>query len=78
MSPWGSDKDSIGPVGSYYYSGLIYPDKQYVEDALAEVESMLLRVSARVKESVHGWSSKDVRELRRIASGLRYYLQLDY
>ncbi len=80
MSPWGSDfsygvgSGSIGAVGSYYSSGDPYPDKTYVEHAIAEAEKDI----PLAEHGAHGWTKKDAKELRTIAAGLRYYLEHDY
>jgi len=77
MSSWGSDSGSGLPVyavGSYYYGGHVYPDPKLVERAIAEVESYI----PKAEHGVHGWTKKDAADLRRMASGLRYYLEHDY
>jgi len=73
-SLWGSDKDSIGPVGTFYYAGYPYPDKQFVVNAIIEVETLLPMAAYRL----HGWGPKQVRQLRSIRSGLSYFLKRDY
>lgn len=77
MSPWGGDSGSGLPVyavGSYYYGGHVYPDRMMVERAITTIEGDIPRAEA----GAHGWTKKDAAELRRIASGLRYYLRHDY
>jgi hypothetical protein len=75
MSPWGGGGDQgVGPVGSYYYGGHVYPDRKWVEGAIAQIDGYIPKAEA----GVHGWTKKDVRDLRTIASGLRYYLAHDY
>jgi len=75
MSPWGGDGDGgIGPVGSYYYGGHVYPDPKWVEGAIAQAESYI----PKAERGEHGWTKKDERDLRTIVAGLRYYLEHDY
>ena len=80
MGPWGSDfsygvgSGSISAVGSYYSVDKVYPDRKYVEQALAEVE----KDEPLAKAGAHGWTKKDAAELRKIAGGLRHYLRTDY
>ena len=80
MAPWGGDfaygqgTGAIGAVASYYYSDKKYPDRQQVARALAAIEGDVLSA----ERGEHGWTKADVRTLRRIAEGLRYYLVLDY
>jgi hypothetical protein len=80
MSPWGGDfaygrgTGAVGAVGSFYFSGKVYPEKELVEVAAAELE----RCAPLAKAGAHGWTKKDARELRTMAAGLRYYLKHDY
>lgn len=75
MSPWGGDGDrGIGPVGSYYYGGHVYPDKSLVENAMRDA----LRMEVLAKHGAHGWTPKDAKDLRRMAAGLRWFLERDY
>lgn len=80
MFPWGSDfsygqgSGAIGAVASYYYDGKKYPDRVWVERALKEAETTI----PRAERGEAGWTKSDVKELRRIAQGLRYYLIHDY
>jgi len=75
MSPWGGDGDrGIGPVGSYYYGGHVYPDKSLVENAMRDA----LRFIPMANEGVYGWTKKDAKDLKKMAAGLRYYLERDY
>jgi len=80
MGPWGSDfaygqgPGAIGAVSSYYYSGMKYPDRGWVERALAAIEADI----PRAEHGAHGWTKSDAKDLRRIAQGLRYYLAHDY
>jgi hypothetical protein len=80
MGPWGSDMSygvgsgSVGAVGSYYSVDKVYPDRKYVEQALAEVE----KDEPLAMAGAHGWTKKDAAELRKIAGGLRHYLRTDY
>lgn len=68
MHNWhASQGDPIYAVGSFYYSGDVYPRKEIVEDALREVE--ILQPKFRRRERA---------ELEVIAEGLRYYLARDY
>jgi len=80
MYPWGTDfsygkgSGSVYAVASFYDSGAVYPDAAVVRCALGQVES-----DAKLADfGAHGWTAKDARELRRIASGLRYWLARDY
>lgn len=80
MSPWGGDfaygqgTGAIGAVSSYYYSGKKYPDRVWVERALAAIEADV----PKAEHGAHGWTKSDAKDLRRIAEGLRYYLVHDY
>jgi hypothetical protein len=80
MSPWGGDfaygegTGAVGAVSSYYYSGKKYPDRTLVERALKAVEAD----APKAEHGAHGWTKSDAKDLRTIASGLRYYLNLDY
>jgi len=80
MSPWGSDfsygkgSGAVGAVSSFYYSDHVYPHAEIVDDALQEI----LRLIPMAEGEMHGWTLKDARQLRSIASGLRYYLHRDY
>ena len=80
MGPWGSDfsygegSGAVGAVSSYYYSDKKYPDRKWVERALQAIEADV----PRAERSEAGWTKSDAKDLRRIASGLRYYLNLDY
>lgn len=80
MSPWGGDfaygegTGAIGAVSSYYYSGKKYPDRALVARAIKAVEADV----PKAERGEHGWGKSDAKDLRRIAQGLRYYLNLDY
>ena len=85
MSPWGSDfsygqdSGSVGAVGSFYFGlrrgeGKPYPDKKYVEQAIAAVEKW----EPMAERGERGWTKRDAAELRTIARGLRYFLRVDY
>ena len=83
MYPWGADSGSGLPayaVASFYGHdgprgpGKPYPDKTYVERAIAQVE----KDAVAADHGAFGWTKKDAKDLRRIASGLRYYLARDY
>jgi hypothetical protein len=80
MSPWGGDFaygqgiGAIGAVSSYYYSGKVYPDRVWVERAIAAIEADV----PKAEHGAHGWTKADAKNLRRILQGLRYYLHLDY
>jgi hypothetical protein len=80
MSPWGSDfsygqgSGSIGAVGSYYSVGRVYPDRKFVERAIAEAEANI----PKAMRGEHGWTKKDAADLGKIARGLRHYLKTDY
>ncbi len=80
MSPWGGDfaygagTGATGAVSSYYLSGKKYPDRLWVERALRAIEEDI----PKAERGVHGWSKFDVKDLRIIAQGLRYYLLHDY
>jgi hypothetical protein len=80
MGPWGSDfsygqgSGAIGAVSSYYYSDKKYPDRKWVETALAAIEADI----PKAEHGAHGWTKADANQLRRIAQGLRYYLNTDY
>lgn len=80
MSPWGGDfaygesTGATGAVSSYYLSGKKYPDRLQVERALRAIEADI----PKAERGVHGWSKFDVKDLRTIAQGLRYYLLHDY
>lgn len=71
-------------MSSYYYSGKAYPQRVFVERAIAAIEKEL-------KNAKHTGSSEgknggrrsarpptDAKDLRKILQGLRYYLHLDY
>jgi hypothetical protein len=80
MSSWGGDfaygagTGAIGAVSSYYYDDKKYPDRTLVERALKAVEAD----APKAEHGAHGWTKSDAKDLRTIASGLRYYLNLDY
>ena len=80
MSPWGGDSaygagiGAVGAVGSFYYGGHVYPKKEFVERAIVAVEADI----QLAEQGLHGWTKKDAKDLRRIASGLRYWLARDY
>lgn len=80
MSPWGSDfsygqgSGAVGAVSSYYYSGKKYPDRVWVERAIAAIEGDI----PKAEHGAHGWTKADAKDLRKIAQGLRYYLIHDY
>jgi hypothetical protein len=80
MSPWGGDfaygqgTGAIGAVSSYYYSDKKYPDRKWVERALQAIEEDI----PKAEHGAHGWTKSDAKDLRKIASGLRYYLVHDY
>lgn len=77
MSPWGADSGPglpIYAVSSYYYVGKVYPDRNLVERAIAEIE----RDIPRAERGEAGWTKADAKDLRTIAAGLRYYLVHDY
>lgn len=80
MAAWGGDfaygtgTGAIGAVSSYYYGGKKYPDRRWVEQALSAIEADV----PRAERGEHGWTKADARDLRTIASGLRYYLVQDY
>jgi hypothetical protein len=80
MSPWGGDFaygegiGSVGAVASFYSSGKPYPQREYVEKAIRAIEADI----PQAQRGMHGWTTKDARELRTIAAGLRYYLAKDY
>jgi hypothetical protein len=80
MSPWGGDfaygagTGAIGAVSSYYYSDKKYPDRAYVERAIAAIDADI----PKAEHGAHGWTKSDAKDLRKIAQGLRYYLHLDY
>ena len=80
MGPWGSDfsygegSGAVGAVSSYYYSDKKYPERKWVERALAAIEGDI----PRAEHGAHGWTKADAKTLRRIAEGLRYYLVQDY
>jgi hypothetical protein len=80
MSPWGGDfaygqgTGAIGAVSSYYYSDKKYPDRKWVERALQAIEEDI----PKAEHGAHGWTKSDAKDLRKIASGLRYYLLHDY
>jgi hypothetical protein len=80
MGPWGGDfaygagTGAIGAVGSYYSSGMKYPERKWVERAIQAIEADV----PKAEHGAHGWTKSDARDLRRIAAGLRYYLHLDY
>jgi len=61
-------------VASYYVDDKKYPDRKWVEKALAQVEIDI----PRAEHGAHGWTKADAKDLRRIAQGLRYYLIQDY
>jgi hypothetical protein len=48
--------------------------EQIVERALKALEANI----APAMRGEHGWTPKDAAELRRIATGLRYFLKRDY
>lgn len=80
MSPWGGDfaygegTGAVGAVSSYYYGGMKYPERRLVERALAAIEADIPEAA----RGSHGWTPSDANDLRKIAAGLRYYLQHDY
>lgn len=80
MGPWGGDfaygegTGAIGAVSSYYYSGMKYPERRWVERALSAIEADI----PKAEHGAHGWTKSDANDLRKIAAGLRYYLQHDY
>ena len=80
MSPWGSDfsygqgSGAVGAVASYYSSDKKYPDRTWVDRALAAIEGDI----PKAQHGAHGWTPSDVKDLRKIAQGLRYYLVHDY
>jgi hypothetical protein len=80
MFPWGSDfsygegSGAVGAVASYYVDGNKYPDRKWVERALSAIEADI----PRAEHGAHGWTPSDVKDLRKIAQGLRYYLIHDY
>lgn len=80
MGPWGGDfaygegTGAIGAVSSYYYGGMKYPERRWVERALAAIEADI----PKAEHGAHGWTKSDANDLRKIAAGLRYYLQHDY
>ena len=75
MSPWGGGGDGgVYAVGSYYYGGHVYPERQVVVGAIKQIESNIPRGEA----GAFGWTKKDVKDMRTIAAGLRYYLAHDY
>jgi len=80
MSPWGGDfaygqgTGAIGAVSSYYYSDKKYPDRKWVARALQAIEEDI----PKAEHGAHGWTKSDAKDLRKIASGLRYYLKHDY
>ena len=80
MFPWGSDfsygqgSGAVGAVASYYASDKKYPDRLWVERALKAIEADI----PMAEHGAHGWTKADVKDLRKIAAGLRYYLVHDY
>lgn len=69
-----SGSDPIYAVGSFYFSGQVYPKREIVERALSSIESIIPKAEA----GAHGWTRRDAAELKTIARGLRYYLRHDY
>ena len=80
LFPWGSDfsygqgSGAIGAVASYYVDGKKYPQREWVERAVKQIETDI----PRAERGEAGWTKSDVKELRKIAAGLRYYLRNDY
>ena len=80
MSLWGSDfsygkgSGSVGAVASFYLDDKPYPDRQYVEYAIHEIEKDI----PLAEEGKHGWTEKDARELRVILRGLEHFYETDY
>ncbi|HYX21865.1 MAG TPA: hypothetical protein VFA98_13545 [Thermoanaerobaculia bacterium] len=80
MSLWGSDfsygkgSGSVGAVASYYSSGNVYPEREYVEYAIDEVKKNI----PLAEQGKHGWTKKDAGELRVILRGLERFLETDY
>ena len=80
MFPWGSDfsygqgSGAVGAVASYYVDGKKYPDRVWVDRAIKAIEADI----PKAEHGAHGWTKTDAKDLRTIASGLRYYLVHDY
>lgn len=68
MQSWHSSSgDPIYAVGSFYYAGQKYPQREVLVDALSSIESLIPRADA----GQHGWTKRDGNQLRRIASFIK-------
>jgi DNA repair protein RadC len=73
MHEWHAGQgDPLYAVGSYYYTGQKYPDREVVERAETEIEKLLRT------RSFSGGKRGEKKDLRAILGGIRHFMAIDY